>query len=171
MNKQYSLGCQEFINPGFLPTLLSVPDLQNFDAGPTSKLVLLATGSSRIGCRAEILFVSGSLLRSLPSLNSIACSLIIFLVKLSSLHSSTCSYGILSSYYLLYYLFNFLCQEKWKILDFLRKSGLKTGWDFLTKPCFLRWNFFSKGCRKFSTHFTTMFKVFRRSAQLSSLRQ
>ena len=34
-------------------------------------------------------------------------------------------------------------------------------WKLLSKPSFLRWNFFSEVARKFSIHFTTIFKVFK----------
>ena len=38
-----------------------------------------------------------------------------------------------------------ICQEKWKKLGFWKKWSSKWGWNILSKPHFLSWNFFFKG--------------------------
>ena len=63
-----------------------------------------------------------------------------------------------------------ICQEKSKYLDFWRKWVSKRVETSCPNPLFWVETFFSKACRKFSTHFLTMFKVFRRCTQTSSLR-
>ena len=60
---------------------------------------------------------------------------------------------------------------KVKILWFLTKIESQNGLGLPDQTPFLGWNFFSKGCRKFFTHFTTMFRIFRRSTKTSSSRQ
>ena len=64
-----------------------------------------------------------------------------------------------------------ICQVKSKYLDFWRKWVSKRVETSCPNPLFWVETFFSRACRKFSTHFLTMFKVFRRCTQTSSLHQ
>ena len=60
---------------------------------------------------------------------------------------------------------------KVKKVEILKKWSSKWGWNILTKPHFLIWNFFSKVSRKFSGFLTNMFKISARSNWHTSVRQ
>ena len=63
-----------------------------------------------------------------------------------------------------------LCQEKWKKIETLTKWSSKWGWNILTKPHILSWNFFSKASRNFLTSPKRMLKVSKRCPERSLLR-
>ena len=63
-----------------------------------------------------------------------------------------------------------LCVRKSEKSLYFEKWSPKCGWNILVKPAFLRWNFFPRASRTFSTQLTIMFKVYKTFSKNVSLR-